>query len=69
MTITRIQNWSFDDTATLAMGEAFDRACMLLRRTGKSVTVREVIAMRIIGAARYGEQDPGRLCERAFNTL
>ena len=34
MTIISIQNVSFDDAATLAMGEAFDRACMSLHRFG-----------------------------------
>jgi hypothetical protein len=69
MASNSMQYDSFDDAATSVMGEAFDHACVSLRRTGRSVTVREMIAKRIIGAAKYGERDPGRLCERAFNTL
>lgn len=60
------QNVSFDDTATLAMGEAFDRACKSLRRFGTLITALELIAKRIIDAAVNGEHDPGRLCEQAL---
>jgi hypothetical protein len=66
MTSSPIQYDSFDDAATLAMGEAFDRACFALRRFGSVVTAREMIAKRIIGAARNGERDPIRLCEQAL---
>ena len=47
----------FDDEATRLMGEAFDAACKGLRDTGQPIVVREVIAKRIIKAAR----DPARL--------
>lgn len=57
---------AFDDTATSAMGEAFDHSCRLLGRIGTSVKVREMIAKRIVGAARNGEQNPIRLCEQAL---
>ena len=56
----------FDDAATLAMGEAFDHALRSLRRIGNSVTVREMIAKRIIAAAKNGERDPARLYEQAL---
>ena len=46
MNIIPIQNVWFDDAATLAMGEAFDRACKSLRNFGSAV--REIIAKRII---------------------
>ena len=39
-----IQNVSFDDAATSAMGEAFDKACKSLRNFGTACTVREIIA-------------------------
>ena len=58
MTSNSIQYDSFDDAATLAMDEAFDRACFSLRRFGSLITAREIIAKRIIRAARNGEQDP-----------
>ena len=52
------QDVSFDDAATLAMGEAFDHACKSLRRFGTLITARELIAKRIIDAAENGERDP-----------
>ena len=51
----------FDDEATRLMGEAFDAACKGLRDTGQPALVREIIAKRIIKAARKGERDPARL--------
>jgi hypothetical protein len=68
MAITTIQNVWFDDAATLAMGEAFDRARKSLRNLGSAVP--EVIAYLIIQAAKTGERDPARLYEqilRAFS--
>jgi hypothetical protein len=38
------------------MSEAFDAAC-----ESQPEVMREVIARRIIAAARFGERDPGRL--------
>ena len=59
----------FDDTATLAMGEAFDKACKSLRSFGTACTVREIIAKRIVAVARNGERDPARLHEQALLAL
>ena len=59
----------FDDAATLAMGEAFDNACKSLRNFGTARTAREMIAKRIITAAKNGERDPARLCEQALITF
>ena len=39
-----IQNVAFDDTATSAMGEAFDKACKSLRNFGTACTVREIMS-------------------------
>ena len=64
MAITPIQNVWFDDAATLAMGEAFDNACRSLRNLGSAVP--EIIAYRIIAAAKVGERDPARLYEQAL---
>ena len=66
MTITPIEDVLFDDVATSAMGEAFDRTCRTIRIIGSSVTVREIIAERIIEAAKNGERDPARLSEQAL---
>ena len=51
----------FDDDATSAMGAAFDAACKGLRDRGQPNIVREIIAKRIIEAAKKGERDPIRL--------
>ena len=50
MNIIPIRITSFDDSATLAMGEAFDRACKSLRNIGSAV--REITANRIIELAK-----------------
>ena len=64
-----IQNGGFDDAATLAMGEAFDKACKSLRSFGTACTVREIIAKRIIAVATNGERDPARLRDQALLAL
>src|ERR1700757_1000413 len=51
----------FDDRVTQIMGEAFDRARKDLHDTGQPPIVYEVIAKRIIDAAKNGERDPDRL--------
>jgi hypothetical protein len=66
MAITPIQNIWFDDAATLAMGEAFDRTCESLRIVGATDPVREIIAKQIIDAAKNGERDPARLYDQAL---
>jgi hypothetical protein len=66
MNIIPIKDVSFDDAATLVMGEAFDHACMSLHRFGTLITARELIAKRIIEAAKNGERDPARLCEQSL---
>ena len=64
MNVISIHNVAFDDAATSAMGEAFDRACEAVRRYGPKV--REMIAKRIIDAAKNGERNPIRLQEQAL---
>ena len=51
----------FNDLATQVMGEAFDAACKELHDKGQPTIVYEVIAKRIIDAAKKGERDPVRL--------
>jgi hypothetical protein len=67
MNIIPIQNVCFDDAATLAMGEAFHRACKTLRNFGSAVPA--IIADRIIEAAKNGERDPRRLYEQALKAF
>ena len=66
MTTTPIENVWFDDAATSAMGEAFDLTCKSLRIIGDAVSVREIIATRIIESAKDGERDPTRLYEQTL---
>ena len=67
--MTIIDDVSFDDQATQAMGEAFDRACESLGDFGNTVTVRETVAKRIIEVAKTGKRDPAGLCRQALNAL
>ena len=61
-----IQSVVFDDAATLAVGAAFDLACVSLRGFSRDNDVREAVAKRIIEAAATGERDPARLHSKAF---
>jgi hypothetical protein len=51
----------FDDRVTKVMGDAFDTACKELHDKGQPPIVYEVIAKRIIDAAKTGERDPVKL--------
>ena len=66
MNIIPTQNVWFDDTATSAMGEAFDEACKSLQDFGSAP---ELIANLIIGAAKDGERDFVRLYNRAIKAF
>jgi hypothetical protein len=66
MNMGSIQNVEFDDATTLAMGEAFDKACKSLLKFGSAP---ELIANMIIAAAKDGERDPARLYERALKAF
>ena len=67
MDIIAMQNVWFDDAATSAMGEAFDRACKSLRNFGSAAPA--IIADRIIEAAKNGERDSSRLYEQALKAF
>jgi hypothetical protein len=58
---------AFDDTTTRVMGLAFDAACTEFRDLTK--LTREILAERIIQAAKRGERDPARLCRVAVAAL
>lgn len=59
----------FDDSATSTMSEAFDAACAELQDNNLSELVREIIAERIIAAAKRGERDPQHLCGFAIAAM
>lgn len=54
---------AFDSQIVLAMGLAYDRALYELHDRGQPDLVKEIIATRIIAAARAGVKDSERLCE------
>jgi hypothetical protein len=60
---------AFDEEATAAMAEAYDKACQSMHDWGQPDIVKEIIAKRIIELAGKGERDPDRLCERALRAL
>ena len=59
----------FDDRVTQIMGEAFDSACQQLHDTGQPPIVYEVIAKRIVDAAKAGERDLVRLRNAGLTAL
>ena len=59
----------FEPDATTAMGEAFEAACEELHHGGQLPIVREVVALRIVAAARTGELNPVRLRAAALNWI
>ena len=61
MNMCLIQDVVFDDEATRLMGIAFDRACTSLPQYSGHFAVREIIAKRIVAAAKNGERSPIRL--------
>jgi len=56
-----IRTGAFEPEVVAAMSEAFEAACKELDEAGQPKMAREVIAGRIIAAARIGERDPVRL--------
>jgi hypothetical protein len=63
---TFIEPGAFDAEAVAAISDAFDAACEKLGDTDQPEVAREVIAGRIIAAAKLGERDPARLVEAAL---
>ena len=59
----------FDPEAIAAMVEAFHAAYKALDDAGQPKIVLEIIAQRIIEAARCGERDPARLVKAALPWL
>jgi hypothetical protein len=57
----------FDEETTKAMEIAFDEACKNFQ--DQPHLFKEIMAKRIVEAAKYGERDPHRLCAKALNAL
>jgi hypothetical protein len=58
---------AFGPEELAAMSEALEAACKELRNAGQPEMVREIVARRIILAARFGERAPVRLREAALD--
>jgi hypothetical protein len=61
-----IRSGAFEPEVVAAMSEAFEAACKELDEAGKPKAAREVIAGRIIAAAKLGERDAARLLAAAL---
>ena len=64
-----VKDRSFDANATRALGEAYDKACQMLRERRQPPFGEEMIAKRIIQVASTGERNPDELARRALETL
>jgi hypothetical protein len=60
---------SFDQQEIELLSQAYEMARKSLQNSGQPPIVQEIIAERIIAAAKRGELDPQRLCESALNGL
>lgn len=63
------QEAAFSPELTRSMGDAFERATRSLHDTGQPELIKEVMAKRIIEAARRGVRDPRELCMEALKSL
>jgi hypothetical protein len=59
----------FSEDVTRIMGEAFGAACKELHDAGQPAIVQEIMAKRIIAAARLGEYDVTHLRDVALTAL
>jgi hypothetical protein len=59
----------FDPETIEILATAYEKARKSLHDKGQPLLVQEVIAGRIISAARTGLRDPDKLCEMALTAL
>jgi hypothetical protein len=69
MPIDPVEQGVFNPEALAAMGEAFEAACEELHVARELEVVCQIIAERIVAAARRGELDPVRLRTAAVSGL
>jgi len=63
------QNLCVDPVEMIVISEAYDLACRTLQNIGQLEVDREIIARRILRAAKTGERNADKLCERAIHGL
>ena len=61
--------YAFDAEVVAVLVRAYETAIASLHDGGQPAIVREIIARRIIEAAKKGERDPERLCKVALVAL
>jgi hypothetical protein len=59
----------FDDKSTTLLGQAFDAACRELHDKGQPEIVYEIMAIRIIDAAKNGEREVTKLAAAGLAAL
>jgi hypothetical protein len=67
--VSLFKNAAFDPETTQVMGQAYERACLVLQSSDQPEIVKEVIAKRIVEVTQSGERDPEKLCVRALKAL
>jgi hypothetical protein len=60
---------AFDPEVLEVLGKAYDMALAALQDAGQPEVVREVLARRIIKAAKKGERDTAKLCAVALSAF
>ena len=63
------QKAAFDPEDVEILSVAYEKARRSLHDTGQPALVQQIIAERIITAAKRGERNPDRLCEIALSAL
>jgi hypothetical protein len=60
---------AFDTETIVVITEAFETACRDLRLTDRRDPITEVLALKIIEAAKTGERDPNIIRQQAMDLL
>ena len=64
---TLFEEAAFEPEAVAILAQAYEKARKSLHDKGQPDIVPEIIAKRIVAAARLGERDPDKLCEAALS--
>ena len=59
----------FDPEIVEILAQAYEKARKSLHDTGQPAIVQQVMAQRIVAAAKTGERNPDKLCEAALTAL
>ncbi|MGN6572865.1 MAG: hypothetical protein ACTHLO_15765 [Pseudolabrys sp.] len=67
--VALFEHAAFDPETIAALEAAYEMARRSLHDKGQPPLVQEIIAERIIAAAKTGEKNPNKLCETALIAL